>query len=444
MHRRNQTKLPNMMSLAFQHHNVCQVRKFKTFKQEMVHSLCLQRARVLLGFAPFVNNRTPGEDINGIHNFLKQNIIMEGVSTELSPCNQKYIHLPFETVSSALINNEDRTVLMCWNPSVKTGDDGGSAAGASASRGWRAKELRCRHIRNMQTMMLTPLIMTWSFEQSSTKMKAILKELKQTYSWYEQENNPNSGLGTALDQRACRALLGCLEMVESVGTFLSSATKTKKTNKTKTNNNATDILQHVESLNNRAQEMKEIGTKYVEIMAMDGGKTNCLEPASVGLLSRFVRVDAIVIALLLHSLHRSLPPELLKASKKKSKKSKKSKGKKGGKNNTTSKHELDGLRVGIVALGTALHDVLCLVKKTMKHLLPKVSEVDQMGMHLFGAANEQGGWMMMPKTMKTIVALQRQEFVSKQLLEDWHASFESLSKIIDDRVQVLLRLPGVG
>ena len=228
MHRRNQTKLPNMMSLAFQHHNVCQVRKFKTFKQEMVHSLCLQRARVLLGFAPFVNNRTPGEDINGIHNFLKQNVIMEGVSTELSPCNQKYIHLPFETVSSALINNEDRTVLMCWNPSVKTGDDGGSGADASASRGWRAKELRCRHIRNMQTMMLTPLIMTWSFEQSSTKMKAILKELKQTYSWYEQENNPNSGLGTALDQRACRALLGCLEMVESWGHFYPRPRKQRK------------------------------------------------------------------------------------------------------------------------------------------------------------------------------------------------------------------------
>ena len=50
----------------------------------MKHSLCLQRARTARAFLPFVANRTPGEDIAIVHNYLKQGVILEGVSTDLA------------------------------------------------------------------------------------------------------------------------------------------------------------------------------------------------------------------------------------------------------------------------------------------------------------------------------------------------------------------------
>ena len=47
-------------------------------------------------------------------------------------------------------------------------------------------------------------------------------------------------------------------------------------------------------------------------------------------------------------------------------------------------------------------------------------------------------------TLQNIITKQRQDYVSKQLLDDWCESYESIGEIIDDRVNLLLRLPGVG
>ena len=57
------------------------------------------RARTLRAFLPFVRNRTPGEDMDSVHNYLKQGVIFEGVSTDLMPPanGQQYINLDLNT-----------------------------------------------------------------------------------------------------------------------------------------------------------------------------------------------------------------------------------------------------------------------------------------------------------------------------------------------------------
>jgi hypothetical protein len=456
MHRRNQDKLPDMMSLAFQHMNINQVRKFNRFKINMLNSICLQRSRIITGYNHNFARKTP-TDLNIIHNFLKQTIVFEGLTKELKPNNQTFVHLSLNTLQS-LTNNEDRTVLMCWNPPIMdTAIDIAATTVAATTTaatttaaatnttntttkddkniqidGWRSKELYCRHIRDMQTMMLVPQMLTWSFEKSSVKMKNVIQEMKESFEWYEREVNINMNddkkTSITLDHKGCRHLLHIFNVIESMSTFL--CTFTSKSTKEM-------ISAHVNQLNKCTFNIQEYGHELNECMKMDNG--TCLEPSSIGLLSRFVRIHSFAIGILLHTSYRLLPSDLLKVSKKKSKKSKKNKN---GKGNNDKKHILDSIRKSIIDFGTALHDVLCSLKKTNKNLIPK--DVSDMKKYMFSnllkpLLNDEKSI-----TLQNIITKQRQDYVSKQLLDDWCESYESIGEIIDDRVNLLLRLPGVG
>ena len=447
MHRRNQEKLPEMMSVAFEHNNVGQVRQFEKFRQDMRRSFCLQRARTSRAYLPFVINRTPGEDIGAVHNYLKQGVIFEGVSNDLTPSEQQFLNLDLNTLAKEMRSHEDRTVLMCWNPplqkDVATTDQSECEDGSGGGVGGtveRQNILRCRHVRDVKTMMLMPLIMTWSFEKSTKKMKNQLQSMQELDTWYRTEcGNSGAEIGAELDQRAWCALLTALELFTTVGELLFQNTKNTKNTK---NIKKEEIEKCCTLFSTVATQIDSLSQQYVDLMAMDGGNTSCLEPSSVGLLSRFIRIDAIVIALLLHSLHRELPTELTKATKKKSKKSKKNKGKSGSGSGSSKKHALEGVRSGIVMVGNALLRCLQRMKTKTKSLLPKLSDVETGVQCLFGL-DEQLDKNDTANIVMSLVTLERKKFVAKQLLTDWHAAFDSLGQIIDDRVQVILRLPGV-
>ena len=76
--------MSDLLRIILFFHYYFQVRQFEAFRQEMKHSFCFQRARTARAFLPFVANRTPGEDIAIVHNYLKQGVILEGVSTDLA------------------------------------------------------------------------------------------------------------------------------------------------------------------------------------------------------------------------------------------------------------------------------------------------------------------------------------------------------------------------
>ena len=473
MHRRNFSKLPDMMSLAFEHHNVGSVRQFEQFRQDLSQSFCLQRARTLRAFLPFVRNRTPGEDMDSVHNYLKQGVIFEGVSTDLMPPanGQQYINLDLNTIIK-LKKNEDRTVLMCWNPLMNekddtnddTNDDTTNATQNDVSKTTtdttaatnRANTLNSRQIRNMKTMMLMPLIMTWSFEKSIDKMKIHYNSMKKLNVWYTttataaatttatttatqgSNDRGKNDISATVDHKAWLVLLASVKMSIEVGTLLYSTKNSKKDSSTtykkeKIEKCCTLLIQ-------LKDKIQEIGTELVSLMTMQGmeiKKRKCFEFTAMGLLSRFVCTDAITIAILLHSLFRELPSELTKAIKKKSKKSKKNK-----KTKKNAKHVLESVRDGIVGVAQSLHNVLQLIRTTFKSVLIKSNDIETGLQCLFGLENVEES-NTLGKMLFSLITPERKKFVAKQLLEDWNVGYEELEKIIDDRTQVLLRISGV-
>ena len=210
-----------------------------------------------------------------------------------------------------------------------------SASSSSSSSSFSTSSLNhARHIRNMKISMSVPLVMTWFFEKNYVRMKKVTEEVGEALVWYETQSAAVGGGGGGgggggsggggggegegkgegdkgqvallspmfldVDGRACRLLHTFLSVAVDVGTLLVTTNDDlKKKNKNKKNNNKkkkvgvdrTTILTVSERMLAIGRELKELSGCFTQAMGMIGQRetTPCLEPASVSLLSRFVR-----------------------------------------------------------------------------------------------------------------------------------------------------------
>ena len=178
--------------------------------------------------------------------------------------------------------------------------------------------------------------------------------------------------------------------------------------------------------------------------------------------------DAIVIAILLQAMYRELPTNLTKGLKKKSKKSKKKNNKSGSGGGSVggmnSKEPMNYLVNSIVTVGKSLHDLLMQIKKDFQRLLPAASTMnwaDIILADLFsgekvkeekekeGEEEEEekdaaAAKFELGPVATSLLTMPRKTYVAKQLLDDWHSAVVNIIDIIDDRANVLARMPGVA
>ena len=160
-------------------------------------------------------------------------------------------------------------------------------------------------------------------------------------------------------------------------------------------------------------------------------------------------------------MYRELPTNLTKGLKKKSKKSKKKNNKSGGGGGggvggMSSKEPMNHLVHSIVTVGKSLHELLMQIKKDFQRLLPAASTMnwaDIILADLFSGEKEEeedaaaaaaAAQFKLGPVAKSLLTMPRKTFVAKQLLDDWHSAVVNITDIIDDRANVLAKIPGVA
>ena len=383
-HKDNTERVPEYMQVAFEHANVAQVQKFHVFREKLLHSITLARARAERGVLMFSRQRTPGEDMSVVHNFLKERILFQGVSTDVSPGDESFADLSMD-VLHAMKSNDDKNVMLSWNPPVvsgasvatsgggenreqkevgKKGEEIGGGGGGGGDGGGggsleklrantveasRAEQARLQVVVDTRIEMVVPKVMVWAFEGKADTMEEHCKSLEDAIDFSGGLDMPAtragaleaSGKAMVLMARAVQAGIACLSNPKSAGKLEAA----------------------VQSMTAVAQRIAgEVQPAICASVAMKdaGGAALVIHPQRMSAVSRFLRVDAYFFGTLCHACYRQLPANVLKlgGGKKKKKKGKKGKKGKGGASSAAEESPANKVRLALVEMGKALLLVL--------------------------------------------------------------------------------------